>query len=184
MEMWLSEGVEAGHVLKRAEAETAMEELLSGRVKTPDIVRLLEALNRRPLEVQELAGFARMMRRRATRVFAEGQTIPANMVDTCGTGGDGSNTFNISTAAAIVAAAAGARVAKHGNRAASSRSGSADGLAALGGRIDLPFERDGRAIREIGIGFLFPQAAHTATRHAAPARKQTVARTALTSLAP
>src|SRR5882762_5870777 len=81
--------VEAGHVLTRAEAEAAMEELLSGRVETPEIV-------------QELAGFARVMRRHATRVFAEGEGQPANMVDTCGTGGDGANTFNISTAAAIV----------------------------------------------------------------------------------
>src|SRR6266849_5421197 len=104
----LIERVEAGHVLKRAEAEAAMEELLSGRVETPEIVRLLAALNRRPIEVQELAGFAGVMRRHATRVFAEGETRPANMVDTCGTGGDGANTFNISTAAAIVAAAAGA----------------------------------------------------------------------------
>jgi len=184
MNISLIDRVEAGHVLTRAEAEAAMEELLSGRAKTPDIVRLLEALNRRPLEVQELAGFARMMRRRATRVFAEGQAIPANMVDTCGTGGDGSNTFNISTAAAIVAAAAGARVAKHGNRAASSRSGSADVLEALGVRIDLPFARNGQAIREIGIGFLFAQAAHTAARHAAPARKQIGARAVFNLLGP
>ena len=184
MTISLIERVEAGRVLKRAEAEAAMEDLLSGRVKTPEIVRLLEALNRRPVEVQELAGFARMMRRHATRVFAEGEAIPQNMVDTCGTGGDGSNTFNISTAAAIVAAAAGARVAKHGNRAASSRSGSADVLEALGVRIDLPFERYGRAIREIGIGFLFAQAAHTATRHAAPARKQLGVRTVFNLLGP
>jgi anthranilate phosphoribosyltransferase len=176
--------VEAGHALKRAEAEAAMEELLSGRVETPEIVRLLTALNRRPVEVQELAGFARVMRRHATRVFAEGEARPANMVDTCGTGGDGSNTFNISTAAAIVAAAAGARVAKHGNRAASSASGSADVLEVLGVRIDLPFERYGLAIREIGIGFLFAQAAHTATRHATPARKQIGVRTVFNLLGP
>jgi len=180
----LIERVEAGHVLERAEAEATMEELLSGRVKTPKIVRLLEALNRRPVEAQELAGFARVMRKHATRVFADGEARPANMVDTCGTGGDGANTFNISTAAAIVAAAAGARVAKHGNRAASSRSGSADVLEELGVRIDLPFERYGRAIREIGIGFLFAQAAHTATRHAAPARKQIGARTVFNLLGP
>ena len=180
----LIEQVEAGHVLKRAEAEAVMEELLSGRAETGEIVRLLAALNRRPVEVQELAGFASVMRRHATRVFAEGEERPANMVDTCGTGGDGSSTFNISTAAAIVAAAAGARVAKHGNRAASSRSGSADVLEALGVRIDLPFERYGSAIREIGIGFLFAQAAHTATRHAAPARKQLGVRTVFNLLGP
>jgi anthranilate phosphoribosyltransferase len=184
MTLPLIDQVEAGHALTRAEAEAAMEELLSGRVETPEIVRLLAALNRRPVEVQELAGFARVMRQHATRVFAEGEPRPANMVDTCGTGGDGSNTFNISTAAAIVAAAGGARVAKHGNRAASSRSGSADVLEALGVRIDLPFERYGRAIREIGIGFLFAQAAHTATRHAAPARKQIGVRTVFNLLGP
>ncbi|HEX9345702.1 MAG TPA: anthranilate phosphoribosyltransferase [Candidatus Acidoferrum sp.] len=184
MKFPLIDRVEDGHVFKRAEAEAAMEELLTGRVETPEIVRLLAALNRRPLEVQELAGFARVMRRHATRVFAEGEAQPANMVDTCGTGGDGANTFNISTAAAIVAAAAGARVAKHGNRAASSRSGSADVLEALGVRIDLPFERYGLAIREIGIGFLFAQAAHTATRHAAPARKQIGVRTVFNLLGP
>ena len=161
-----------------------MEELLSGRADTAEIVRLLTALNRRPVQVQELAGFARVMRRHATRVFAEGEPRPAKMVDTCGTGGDDSGTFNISTAAAIVAAAAGARVAKHGNRAASSRSGSADVLEALGVRIDLPFEHYGRAIREIGIGFLFAQAAHTATRHAAPARKQIGVRTVFNLLGP
>jgi len=184
MTISLIERVESGHVLNRAEAEATMEELLSGRVKTPEMVRLLEALNRRPVEVQELAGFARVMRKHATRVFADGEARPANMIDTCGTGGDGSRTFNISTAAAIVAAAAGARVAKHGNRAASSRSGSADVLEELGVRIDLPFERYGRAIREIGIGFLFAQAAHTATRHAAQARKQIGARTVFNLLGP
>jgi anthranilate phosphoribosyltransferase len=161
-----------------------MEELLSGRVQTPEIVRLLTALNRRPVQVQELAGFAQVMRRHATPVFAKDEARPARMVDTCGTGGDGSGTFNISTAAAIVAAAAGARVAKHGNRAASSQSGSADVLEALGVRIDLPFERYGRAIREIGIGFLFAQAAHTATRHATPARKQIGVRTVFNLLGP
>jgi len=180
----LIEQVEAGHVLKRSEAEAVMEELLSGRAEPPEIVRLLTALNTRPVQVQELAGFARVMRRHAARVFAEGEPKPAKMVDTCGTGGDDSGTFNISTAAAIVASAAGARVAKHGNRAASSRSGSADVLEALGVRIDLPFERYGRAIREIGIGFLFAQAAHTATRHATPARKQIGVRTVFNLLGP
>jgi anthranilate phosphoribosyltransferase len=184
MTLALIQRVETGHVLKRAEAEALMEELLSGRVETAEIVRLLVALNQRPVEVQELAGFARVMRRHATRVFAEGEAQPANMVDTCGTGGDNSGTFNISTAAAIVAAAGGTRVAKHGNRAASSRSGSADVLEALGVRIDLPFERYGQAIREIGIGFLFAQAAHTATRHAAPARKLIGVRTVFNLLGP
>jgi anthranilate phosphoribosyltransferase len=184
MTVSLIDRVASGHILRRREAEAVMEELLSGRVETPEMVRLLTALNERPVQVQELAGFAQVMRSRATKVFAEGETPPGNMVDTCGTGGDNSNTFNISTAAAIVAAAAGARVAKHGNRAASSRSGSADVLEAMGVRIDLPFERYGRAIREIGIGFLFAQAAHTATRHAMPARKQIGMRTVFNLLGP
>ncbi len=178
------ERLESGHFFTGAEAEAAMDELLSGRAEMPEILRLLTALNQRPVQVQELAGFARVMRRNATRVFADGEARPEQMVDTCGTGGDGSNTFNISTAAAIVAAAAGAPVAKHGNRAASSRSGSADVLEALGVRIDLPFEQYGRAIREIGIGFLFAQAAHTAARHAAPARKQIGVRTVFNLLGP
>jgi len=184
MSVMLIERVEAGRVLAREEAEGLMEELLTGRVPTPEIVRLLTALNQRPIQAQELAGFAQVMRRHAARVFAEGEPRPSKMVDTCGTGGDGLGTFNISTAAAIVSAAAGAYVAKHGNRAASSQSGSADVLEALGVRIDLPFERYGQAIREIGIGFLFAQAAHTATRHATPARKQIGARTVFNLLGP
>ena len=184
MSVSLIERVEACCTLTRSEAEALMEELLSGRIETPGIVRLLMGLNRRPIEVQELAGFAQVMRRHATRVFADGEARPANMVDTCGTGGDGCKTFNISTAAAIVAAAAGARVAKHGNRAVSSESGSADVLEALGVRIDLPFKRYAQAIREVGIGFLFAQAAHTATRHATPARKQIGVRTVFNLLGP
>jgi anthranilate phosphoribosyltransferase len=180
----LIEKLEASPALERAEAEALMEEVLGGRLDTPMIVRLLTALNARPYRATELAAFARVMRRHAARVFAEGAAPPANMVDTCGTGGDGAQTFNISTAAAIVAAAAGARVAKHGNRAASSLSGSADVLEALGVRIDLPFLETGKAIREIGIGFLFAQAAHTATRHATPARKQIGVRTVFNLLGP
>lgn len=184
MKLSLIDRAETGLILSRREAEALMEELLSGRVATTEIVRLLSGLNRRPVQVQELAAFARVMRRHATKVFADHELRPAKMVDTCGTGGDNSGTFNISTAAAIVAAAAGARVAKHGNRAASSQSGSADVLEALGVRIDLSFERYGHAIREIGIGFLFAQAAHTATRHATPARKQIGVRTVFNLLGP
>jgi anthranilate phosphoribosyltransferase len=170
--------------LTRAEASALMDELLDGRLDTPQIVRFLLAMNHRPVRAEELTGFAEAMRKRATPVFTADVARPQNIVDTCGTGGDGSGTFNISTAAAIVAAAAGARVAKHGNRAASSRTGSADVLEALGVRIDLPFAEYGRAIREIGIGFFFAQAAHTATRQAAPARKQIGVRTVFNLLGP
>ncbi len=171
-------------LLTRPEAEALMEELLSGRMETPDIVRLLMALNQRPISPVELGAFARVMRRHAAKVFANEHERPAHMVDTCGTGGDGSGTFNISTAAAFVAAAAGAHVAKHGNRSVSSRSGSADVLEALGIRIDLPLEQSGRAIREVGIGFLFAPAAHAATRHAVAARKQIGTRTIFNLLGP
>lgn len=161
-----------------------MEELLTGRVETAELVRLLTALNSRPVRVGELAGFAAVMRRHAKPVFLEGEPRPESLVDTCGTGGKGFATFNISTAAAIVAAAAGARVAKHGNRASHSGSGSADVIEALGVRIDLPVEHFGKAIREIGIGFFFARAAHAATHHVAPARKQIGVRTVFNLLGP
>jgi anthranilate phosphoribosyltransferase len=184
MSLELMRRVESGHVFTRLEAEAVMEELLSGRAETLEIVRLLTALNQRPVSVAELAGFASVMRRFAAPVFLDGEPRPLQMVDTCGTGGDGFDAFNVSTAAAIVAAAAGARVAKHGNRAASSRSGSADVLEALGVRIGVPLLRMGSAIRELGIGFLFAPAAHAATRHAMPARKQIGARTVFNLLGP
>ncbi len=176
--------VERGGVFTRAEAEAVMEELLSGRVETAEIVRLLTAMNRRAVGAAELTGFASVMRKFAAPVFDAGEVLPLQMVDTCGTGGDGFDAFNVSTAAAIVAAAAGARVAKHGNRAASSRSGSADVLEALGVRIDATLARMGRAIREVGIGFLFAPAAHAATRHAMPARKQVGVKTIFNLLGP
>jgi anthranilate phosphoribosyltransferase len=171
-------------LLSGPEAEALMEELLSGRIETPEIVRLLLALNRRPISPAELSAFARVMRRHAAEVFANESARPARLLDTCGTGGDGSGTFNISTAAAFVAAAAGAHVAKHGNRSVSSRSGSADVLEALGVRIDLPMHQSGRAIREVGIGFLFAPTAHSATRHAVAARKQIGERTVFNLLGP
>jgi len=184
--MWVTliERIEGGHVFTRAEAEAVMGELLCGRAETGDIVRLLLAMNRRPVQVAELAGFASAMRRCAAPVFVDGVGRPARMVDTCGTGGDGFDAFNISTAAAIVAAAAGAHVAKHGNRATSSRSGSADVLEALGVRIDVPLARMGEAIQELGIGFLFAPAAHASTRHAVPARRQIGVRTVFNLLGP
>jgi anthranilate phosphoribosyltransferase len=180
----LIDGAVSGRIFSREDAESVMEELLMGLVETPDIVRLLRVMNTRPVRVEELVGFASVMRRHAARVFAESEPRPEHLVDTCGTGGKGFATFNISTAAAIVAAAAGARVAKHGNRASHSGSGSADVIEALGVRIDLPVEHFGKAIREIGIGFFFAIAAHAAARHAAPARKEIGVRTVFNLLGP
>jgi anthranilate phosphoribosyltransferase len=180
----LIDGAVSGKIFSREDAEAVMEELLSGRLETPDIVRLLRAMNTRPVRVKELAGFASVMREHAARVFVDGEPRPEHLVDTCGTGGKGFATFNISTAAGIVAAAAGARVAKHGNRASHSGSGSADVIEALGVRIELPVEHFGKAIREIGIGFFFARAAHAAARHAAPARKEIGVRTVFNLLGP
>jgi anthranilate phosphoribosyltransferase len=133
--------------------------------------------------VEELVGFARAMRRHAAPIFAEGSRPEELLVDTCGTGGDASGTFNISTAAAFVAAGAGVRVAKHGNRSISSKCGSADVLEALGISLDVPPESIGAAIQEIGIGFLYAPAMHTAMRHAMPARRR-LGRTAFNLLGP
>src|SRR6202140_2023691 len=144
----LLQRVENGKILTRAQAEETMEEILSGRVETSEIVSLLRAMNARPIEPQELAGFASVMRRHAVPVFSDERLRPEHLVDTCGTGGDGCETFNISTVAPIVASAAGASVAKPGNRAATSRCGSADVLEALSVHIDIPLQRCGEAIRE------------------------------------
>jgi anthranilate phosphoribosyltransferase len=160
-----------------------MEEILSGRSNEETIVSLLAALRAKGETVAELVGFARAMRRHATPVFADGSRPDAMLVDTCGTGGDSSGTFNISTAAAFVAAGAGVHIAKHGNRSISSKCGSADVLEALGVSLDVPPERVGAAIHEIGIGFLFAPALHTAMRHAMPARRR-LGRTAFNLLGP
>ncbi len=164
-----------------------MEEILSGRADEESIVSFLSSLRAKGETVEELVGFALAMRRHATPIFQRGSHGGARpdelLVDTCGTGGDASGTFNISTAAAFVAAGAGARIAKHGNRSISSKCGSADVLEALGISLDVTPERIGAAIREIGIGFLFAPAMHTAMRHAMPARRR-VGRSAFNLLGP
>ena len=175
--------VEAGSDLSRQEADNAMEEILSGRSDEDTIVALLAALRAKSETVGELVGFARAMRRHAIPVFADGSRPDEMLVDTCGTGGDSSGTFNISTAAAFVAAGAGVHIAKHGNRSISSKCGSADVLEALGVSLDVPPERVGAAIHEIGIGFLYAPALHTAMRHAMPARRR-LGRTAFNLLGP
>jgi len=183
------ERIEAGSDLTRAEAESVAEELLTGKLTDADTARLLAALRDKGECVDELVGFATVMRRHARPVFPhlnseQRRILAGELVDTCGTGGSGRNTFNISTAAAFVTAGAGVRVAKHGNRTYTARSGSADVLEALGVRVDIPTERAGAAIEEIGIGFLFAQAAHTAARHAAAARKQLGGYTIFNQLGP
>jgi anthranilate phosphoribosyltransferase len=179
----LTEKAEAGIHLSRQEAEAAMEEILSGRTGEEAIVRLLSALRTKGETIEELVGFARAMRHHATPIFSETSRTDELLVDTCGTGGDASGTFNISTTAAFVAAGAGARVAKHGNRSISSKCGSADVLEALGISLEVTPIHVGAAIREIGIGFLFAPALQSAMRHAMPARRR-LGRTAFNLLGP
>jgi anthranilate phosphoribosyltransferase len=166
--------------LSEAEARAAFEAIMDGRAEPARLGAFLVALRMRGETVGELAVFARVMRERATRVDAGDPMV----LDTCGTGGDGSGTFNISTLAAVVAAAAGARVAKHGNRSVSSRCGSADLLQGLGVRIDAPVPTVERSLREIGLGFLFAPALHGAMRHAAPVRRVLGVRTVFNLLGP
>ena len=174
-----------GEDLTRVEAEAAMEQILTGCASDAQIAGLLTALRMEGETVDELVGFATSMRRHAPAILRS-HAFPADapLVDTCGTGGDASCTFNISTAAAFVVAGAGVRVAKHGNRSISSRCGSADVLEQLGVRIDLPPERVAQCIEEVGIGFLFAPAVHMATRHAMPARRELRMRTVFNLLGP
>jgi anthranilate phosphoribosyltransferase len=176
--------VAAGEDLTRQEAEAAMEELLSGRASDDEIAGLLAALRSKGPTVEELVGFARAMCRHAQPIFPDGRRPAGALVDTCGTGGDAAGTFNISTAAAFVVAGAGVRVAKHGNRSFSSKCGSADVLEALGLNLALPAERIGAAIEEVGIGFLFAPAVHTAMRHAMAARRKLGGQTVFNLLGP
>jgi anthranilate phosphoribosyltransferase len=159
-----------------------METILRGEASQPQIAAFLMALRMKGETVGELVGFARAMRRMAVMVDPGlgGHTL----LDTCGTGGDGCNTFNISTIAAFVVAGAGVHVAKHGNRSISSKCGSADLLEAWGIQIAMPPEVTARAIREVGIGFLFAPAVHTAMKHAHPVRTELKLRTVFNLLGP
>ncbi len=170
----------AGHSLPVEEARALLLRVLDGRTDPIWLGGWLVALRAKGETVEEIEGFARAMRERATAVEVGSE----GLVDTCGTGGDGGHTFNVSTASAFVAAAAGARVAKHGNRAVSSRCGSADVLEALGGVLDQSPERVAAAIDEVGIGFLFAPAHHGAMRHAAPTRRALRIRTVFNLLGP
>ncbi len=168
-----------GEALSADEAEGAIGSMMDGAASEAEIGAFLMALHQRGETVAEILGGARALRARVRSVEA-----PADAIDTCGTGGDGAHTLNISTAAAFVAAGAGAVVAKHGNRAQSSRSGSADVLEALGVRIDLEPQAVSRCIREIGIGFMMAPLHHSAMRHVAPVRKALGFRTLFNLLGP
>src|SRR5438477_7244934 len=154
--------------------------VMDGKASDVQKSAFLVALRMKGETAEEITGAALAMRERVTPLTTNG----SNVIDTCGTGGDGRGTFNISTVAAIVAAAAGAAVAKHGNRAVSSACGSADVLEALGFELEPPADRIERSIDELGFGFLFAPAHHPGFRHAAPVRRELAARTVFNVLGP
>lgn len=159
-----------------------MRQIMSGQVSASLIAAIMIGLRVKKESVGEIAAAATVMRELATRVPL--QNDPATLVDTCGTGGDGAHTFNISTSAMFVAAAAGVRVAKHGGRSVSSQSGSADVLEALGANLNLTPEQVGRSIDEIGLGFMFAPNHHGAMKHAGPVRRELGVRTIFNILGP
>ena len=182
MKLDLLHAVVDGRSLTAAEAEAAMHSLLAGESTAVLTAAFLTALRIRGETVDELAGFARAMRAAALALPIEAAYRP--LLDTCGTGGNGTSTFNISTVAAFVVAGAGVRVAKHGNRSITSQCGSADVLEALGVNTRAPPETVADAIREAGIGFLFAPAFHRAMRHVQPIRLELKFRTAFNYLGP
>lgn len=171
--------VAKGQVLDVQTAEDFMRSLMSGQITAVQTAGLLSGMAVRGEAVSEIVGFARAMRNQSVHLNA-----PRSVVDTCGTGGDGSNTFNISTAAAVVAAASGVPMAKHGNRAVSSRSGSADVLTALGARVNLSTDEALSCLNETNLCFLFAQSYHPAMKHAAEPRRQLGFRTIFNILGP
>ena len=171
--------VVSGRSLDMADASAVMREIMQGEATPAQLGSFLTALRLKGETTRELAGMASVMREFALRVEVDGP-----LVDTVGTGGDGSNTFNISTATAFVAAGAGLKVAKHGNRAASSSCGSADVLEALGANIELTPQAVARCINEVGVGYMFAQAFHPAMRHAGPVRREIGIRTVFNILGP
>lgn len=174
--------VMAGQSLTVEEAEEVMSQVMAGEATPAQIGAYLTALRMKGETVAEITGSARAMRRPAVPVRP--RTSPVELVDTCGTGGDGAGTFNISTTTAFVVAGAGLKVAKHGNRSVSSKSGSADVLEALGVNLDLAPEDIARAIDEVGIGFLFAPRLHPAMKHAIGPRRELGVRTIFNILGP
>ena len=173
----------SGETLSIGEAERALGEIMAGNASPSVTAALLTALRVRGESVSEIAGFARSMRRFAQKVETPGGYADT-LVDTCGTGGDSKGTLNISTGAAFVARGAGAPVAKHGNRSATSKSGSADVLEALGAGIELGPEAVSLSMAETGIGFMFARTHHPAMRHVAPVRAELPFRTVFNLLGP
>lgn len=171
-----------GQQLNREQAVDAMQIIMNGEASQPQIGAFLTALRMRGETDEELAGFAEVMREKAIKVPVDIGDEP--LVDTCGTGGDVSNSFNISTTAAFVVAGAGVRVAKHGNRAMTSRCGSADVLEGLGVKIELAPEQVAECIDRIGIGFMYAPAFHPAMRFAGPVRREIGIRTVFNLLGP
>src|SRR3954469_1436873 len=177
--------------LSRADAHAVMADILAGKCSQSQVAGLLVALHIKGETVEEIVGFAEAMREAATPLnMAGGSMLDVSgtgreaLVDTCGTGGDASGTFNISTATAFVVAGAGVRVAKHGNRSATSKCSSADVMEALGVNIEVSAERVGRCLQEVGIAFLFAQAMHSAMKHVAPVRRELRLRTVFNLLGP
>jgi anthranilate phosphoribosyltransferase len=167
--------------LDEAEARAAMEYLMTGQASDAQVASFLTALRMKGETATELVAFARVMREKAERFWdGEAQAV----LDTCGTGGDRSGTFNISTAAALVVAGAGVSVAKHGNRSASSFCGSADVLEALGVNIEMPIDVLRKAVTEVGMGFLFAPRFHRSMKHVMPARTQLKLRTVFNIIGP
>ena len=182
--------VEARTHLTRVESRAVMEHLLSGSVPDPDIMAFLAALRDKGEQAEELVGFAEVMRDcagetlRKAGVDLDGLARSELLLDTCGTGGDGKGTFNVSTGAALVAAAAGVSVAKHGNRSISSRCGSADVLEALGVAIDLPLESIPACLEQVGMVFLFAPRLHLAMKHVMNARRSLKTKSVFNLLGP
>ncbi len=177
--------ITAGATLSEDESAAVMEEIMTGEATPAQMGAFLTALRLRMggETVQEIAGLARVMREKAVQVHLE-EKVAAHAMDTCGTGGDAAGTFNVSTAAGILAAAAGASVAKHGNRSATSRCGSADVLEALGARIDLGPGQVAHCVKEVGFGFMFAPAYHPAMKHVGPTRREIGIRTVFNILGP
>jgi anthranilate phosphoribosyltransferase len=177
--------------LTRIEAAAAMEAIMSGAATGAQIGAFLTALRMKGETVEELIGFAQVMRQKVVRIRARGNDVAGMsgtdremLIDTCGTGGDATGTFNVSTATAFVVAGAGLRVAKHGNRSVSSLCGSADVVETLGIGLDLSPDQVTRCIEEVGIGFLYAPLLHTAMKHVMPARREMGVRTVFNMLGP